>query len=978
MLSIAPVRGSMAAATYFAKDNYYTQGGEAPSAWHGRGAAALGLEGAVDKAVFERMLDGRITERVQIGRTRDGKLEHAPGWDLTFSAPKSVSLLAEIAGDRRLVAAHDAAVKTALDWLEQEGAVTRIRQGATVEEVSTTNLTVAVFRHDLSRAREPQLHSHAVVLNATQYEGAWRSLHSRALYELSKEAGIRYQHALAHQARQLGYDIETKPNGTFAIAGVSEDLVDRFSSRSRSVERWLESKGLDRESASGRQREAAAVHSRPGKRTVDREVLKEAWLAGAGREAPALSDLAAAASAHSQAPGFRDGLEDRTTSAALEAVRLAARNLAERDAAFAGRRLEGEAIRLSMGSTTADAIQQAIQALSRGGELVARMVLAYDRETRRFEPAPGWTTAAAIAQERRMLEAERAGRGRHAALLAAPAANRVVEAAQAASEAAGHSWTKGQIEATRGLLTVTDQVMGVQGFAGTAKTTTVLATVAHTAAELGYEVKGMAPTGSAALQLGQAIGQPATTLQRHIAELRPPAVKDSGKEAWIIDEASLVGASLMRQTLEAALRQGARVLLVGDVRQLASVEAGRAFGQLQEHGLRTFVLDEIVRQTNPQTLAAVEAAVRGDAARALARLDGGGGAVIEIGGRSMDRADALAARQQAIVRHYTGLSPEDRSRTIVLDPSRQGRDALNAMIRAELQQQGQVGSAELAAEILVSKGLTKTEAALALSYRKGDVVRFARAYHPKNQESIAKGEYLRVAGVDQKAGRVQLERAGGGFVVWQPASWGGNRVEAYRSESRAVSAGDRITWTRNEPSLGTVNGQSDIVASVDRNLRTITLDRGRAGKVTIDLSVANARHWDHGYVQTAYAAQGRTADRVIAHVESWRANLTNQRSFYVAISRAKAEAIVVTDDRAKLVEAIRERTGAAQAALDERAVANTALAAAHATRSGANAQTLAPTQAVQQDQERDRLDRQQRTLARQATKARSRDRGLSL
>src|SRR3546814_19306157 len=134
-----------------------------------------------------------------------------PGWDVTLSAPKSVSIMAEVAGDRRLIAAHGEAVRTAMAHIERHMAATRIRDGGTVNREATGNLVVASFQHGTSRSHDPQLHTHNVIMNATRDEdGAWRSLEPRALYQLQKQIGAIYRQELAFQVREPGYDLDRK------------------------------------------------------------------------------------------------------------------------------------------------------------------------------------------------------------------------------------------------------------------------------------------------------------------------------------------------------------------------------------------------------------------------------------------------------------------------------------------------------------------------------------------------------------------------------------------------------------------------------------------------------------------------------------------------------------------------------------------------------------------------------------------------
>ena len=207
--TIGAIGSSAAAANYFESDDYYADGGISPSEWQGEGAKALGLSGEVIRETFRAMLDGTLPNGQQLGTMREGKLQHRPGWDITLSAPKSVSIMAEVAGDRRLIAAHANAVKAAMAYVERHAAATRIRTDGGVERQTTDNLVIASFRHDTSRAQDPQLHTHNVIMNMTQdADGNWRSLEPRALYQLQKAIGAVYRQELAVGVRALGYGIE--------------------------------------------------------------------------------------------------------------------------------------------------------------------------------------------------------------------------------------------------------------------------------------------------------------------------------------------------------------------------------------------------------------------------------------------------------------------------------------------------------------------------------------------------------------------------------------------------------------------------------------------------------------------------------------------------------------------------------------------------------------------------------------------------
>lgn len=238
-------------------------------------------------------------------------------------------------------------------------------------------------------------------------------------------------------------------------------------------------------------------------------------------------------------------------------------------------------------------------------------------------------------------------------------------------------------------------------------------------------------------------------------------------------------------------------------------------------------------------------------------------------------------------------------------------------------------------ESLVNKGLTRAEARDPLSYGKGDVVRFAQDYADKG---VTRGEAFRVEGVDPAKAAVALRSEDGREVDWRLRQWGAGKVQLFEAQLLELRAGDSIRFTRNDREAGRVNGARAEIMAVDAAARTATV-RGSRGQVqTLHLDAARDRHIAHGYVDTAFAAQGRTADHVIIHADSRAANLVDQKSFYVGISRAKQSATIFTNDRAKLVSAINERAGTVQTAIAQAAIPQAAIAKASAS---GLAQTLA-------------------------------------
>lgn len=223
MLSIANVSSSaQAAAHYEQADDYYTAD-RSPSQWSGQAAAALGLEGAVKPEDLRAMLDGTLPNGEQLHNAAAGR---RGGTDLTFSAPKSVSVQALAGGDVRLLAAHETAVARALGHAETLAACRVTAEGVTTRQ-TTGVLAVAQFRHDLSRAADPQLHTHSVVLNVTQRaDGQWRALDNEPLYRNKMLLGALYRSELAKEVQALGYEVRiTHGDGRFELAHVCNEQL---------------------------------------------------------------------------------------------------------------------------------------------------------------------------------------------------------------------------------------------------------------------------------------------------------------------------------------------------------------------------------------------------------------------------------------------------------------------------------------------------------------------------------------------------------------------------------------------------------------------------------------------------------------------------------------------------------------------------------------------------------------------------------
>jgi len=953
MLSAHAVSSPHQAASYFDKDDYYRSGSLGPSAWFGEGAKALNLYGDVDRSTFQELLAGRLPDGTQLGTRTEADFNHKPGMDLTFSAPKSVSIMAEAVGDTRLIDAHDYAVRETLAQIEAQSLYTRVREDGEVKHVRTGNMTAALFRHDLNRNNDPDLHTHAVGINATRTsDGQWRSVEWRPALRQIKEYGKLYRTILAAEVVKLGYAIQIGKEATFELASVPPELVTQLSSRSSQIEERLEAQGLTRETATTEQKARATIQTRSAKTSVDRAELTTHWQNQIGAGFAALQQ--AADEARSK---IRPDHADHPTVASLAATRIvfdAIEQLSDRQAAFSHGQLRTLAMESGLGSMSPRAVDDTIRAFVEQGKLLPRDVTVPSHITRKDDLQAGYTTPDAVQTERRMLDYAEKGRGAVRALTSERTAESAVAAAEAASGRLGFKWNDEQRSATIGVLTSTDQITAIQGRAGTTKTTTVLATVIGVARAKGHRIVALAPTASAAATLGKATGTEAMTVHRFVGTAANQRTKPSafaklktlfaGKRepVWIVDEASLLGVRKMTELLSLANRYHARVILTGDYAQLGSVEAGRAFEQLIAAGVSTQRLENIQRQNTDVGRAAVNAAIRRDAAAALRLIASDNGRIIV----SHDYNQRIAE----IAALYTGLPREKRASTLVIDPSREGSEALKQAIR-----QGLLDKRELERDVstdgtrLIPKKLADTEKRHTRFYEPGDVLRFSRN-QTAGSERIASGEYLTVVSLGARS--LTVQRANGASFQWTPPKTTRD-IAVYQQFAGTLNAGERVRWTRNEgpsrrPSRnrghtrGLANGEFGTVSKIAGRQVELIMDNGKT--VTIDPTKRSDQHFDYGYAVTSYAAQGRTETLAIFHAESYRINLINAASFYVGLSRHKDAAIVVTDDRQGLINAINDRAGINSSALEIKSISDAAERTVRKESDLLNAPTINPVQ----------------------------------
>ena len=892
--SIGRVASAAAGAKYFESDGYYADGDpehRLASSWHGKGAEELGLKEHVSSDTFKTILEGHVVgTSTRLGRMRNGEHEHKPGTDITFSAPKSVSLAAYIGNDKRIINAHDKAVKSTLNYIEKNILQSRAVNPATgrLEPIGKQSMLSAIFRHDTSRNLDPQLHSHAVIANMSKGEdGKWRTIENRSLYENKMLIGAFYRNVLASELIGLGYTIDkTHAHGLFEIKGLySKEILQAFSTRSQEIKAAVKNMGGNAPPAALAARAALLTRSR--KAEPDREAVIAMWN-------KQMVDLGI--SPH-QAPSKSEDVSGKqesgnTTPSARAAVEWSARHLEERNSVFPQRDLLTSALAFKPGAIAVSAINDAIVDMTKEGRLIEAQT----------PGGAGYTTDITLSAERESIARMQSGQD---------VSRSLVRSEVIGKHLSETNLTDGQKGAVEIILASNDRVVGVQGYAGSGKTTMLNTMREIVEANKNIPILGFAPSASAANTLEGESGIESNTLQSFLAKYSAISEERAGKEmikSWqedvkgsiiIVDEASLMSSKQMRDLLRITdALQPSRVALIGDTKQLDAVDAGKPFWQLQHANMAVSVMDQIMRQTNPQLKAAVLEALSGRPREALEFL--GAENILET---SQDNLAETTARQ------WLALSSEDREKTAIIAPTHSLREEINSTIRTDFAENGIIHGDAVEIDRLISARMTGAESELAANYQEGQLVLFERDIRGAN---IEKGETFTVLGNDGH--QVFLARDDGEKIEIDPAGGAAGMMEVYDKSAMELRAGDVIRWTRNDKTHDLTNTHQAEVLEIKNDQVYLRGEDGR--DFTLPSNDPALQHSDYAFSATVHAYQGRTTDYVIAILDSTHPDLTTQKMLYVEASRAREGAIVITDDRENLADTLEMNTGDRPSAME--------------------------------------------------------------
>ena len=840
--------------SHLTANDYYCEKEKVTGKWIGQAAARLGIEGnaitgddAAFKALRQNLLpdgSGRLTPLCKENGVRF--------FDFQCSAQKSVSVMAVVMNDQRLYEAHDRASVKAFAELERFAA---FRHGRTRDPEITGNICAAAFRHDASRALDPQLHTHFVVANATYDEKSnrWLALDTCEMFRAIRYAGKVYQNELAIECRRLGYEIESARNEKgviegFEIAGVSQDIRDRYSKRRAEVEAGIERFRQEK----GRMPTVREIHfiTRETRNVKLDEIttpeVRERQLKQlSAEEQTVLEEIKQNAfEISSQDAGYQrsSGNEGLRMGSAWKALTRAVEHSFERKSVVKGHEVISEALNRNLGFIDLDALRGYMTSAYNG---MIRLTQAIKNPLLSSQ----WTSR----------------RGLHLERWSIDFVNQTQYCCRPLGETENVAFdfkSEEQRETVLETLNNRDRVYAIRGCAGAGKTT-CLSEIRKGLEAAGRTALYLAPTSSAVEVLRKDGFTAATTVDDFLTN-KNTSLTDA---VIIVDESSLQSNEMGAAVLAAA--RNSRVLFVGDTRQHVSVEAGDFLRVLEQHSkLNYSELKDIRRQQVKEYNNAVRSLSRGDAEGGMKQLD-------ELGWIQQGRGAYINQAADAYI--AATADGTDLDRCIAISPTWDENHRFTDAIRRKMKERGLINDG-ITINVCNQLDWTIEQKKTVGNYRRGMLLTFN-----SNVKSISRGQTLEVERIE--SGELWLKGKNKPFNAEEYAK----KFSVSLPRAIDLAVGDKILIRRNHREFGLINGK---VLTVDRINADGSIDT-REGKHI----PAEYKHYCHGYVVTSYKSQGRTHEDVIIAAEKLDA-----KAAYVACSRGRQSANVFTPDKENLFE----------------------------------------------------------------------------
>lgn len=867
MVSMSKPQSVAQAQGYLTKENYYQKNSE-KGYFYGKGLEVLGLQEGLEitPEMYEKLLNGYHPVTGEALVINAGNAERRAGMDVTFSAPKSVSVLMEFheGNDENSKAfeirnAHDLAVKTAMKKLENEYAKTRIYDVFGDRKRVDAKIVYGTFQHDISREVmgqiDPQLHSHNFIFSTVFYHDKEKNivrnlaLSNEEIYQNKMYLGQIYRSELAKNLKNLGYEIEVsdRKNGFFEIAGFEKNQLEEFSNRSKLIREVLPKyrekyPNMDENELL----QVIVKDTKKAKKEIDREAVREQNLQRM-ESVNIDKSMVETLDDHEKKVVILEPLIQDHIDRSLE-------NLTEKQSVFTREDLYKELLKYGLEYGYSEEIYQ---------PFVAKRADLFQLDKNVF------STEKMIKAEKNIIFSIHENRGK--GIVFEPYEGERINEFLKENYS---NMTAGQDKMVRFILGNEDQFIAVQGDAGTGKTYAAKAVKEFLEQHFPEQkIRGISYTGKASDGLEKESGIKSETVHSFLLK---DAGRDEKNRVLIVDEAGMIGSFQMNEIIENAKAKGDKVVFIGDTKQFKSIAAGRAFADMQKYGIKTVHMNEVLRQESDYTKESVSLLKSREVEKSINVL------------QSRDKIieNSTEDLREKISGTFANLSKKRQKETLIISSTNKDRRAINDRIREKL------GKGGRSFEVYENVSLQGISAHYTQEYKQG--------YHVVIDGKIKgfkKGEQLEIKEIlDDK--RLMVQSKGKNAKPKELNVYDhGSSLQVYRRTQKSFEKGDVIVFNKNkkiskgkEKEIRVRNGERAVIKSINKKGDIVT-DTGKR------FNIHKMNYVDHGYAITDVKSQGVTTKSVMILAKS---DMANFNSFYTQITRAKQDITLYTDNLEQL------------------------------------------------------------------------------
>lgn len=891
MLSLSKLSVAQAS-SYFKKDSYYQ---ENSGEWQGRGADDLGLIGGIVHSDYHSVVNNvNPNTKEPLTRTYSDRTR-VPGIDLTFSAPKGLSVLA--AFDPELLEAHNQAVTDTLSYIEDNLLTTRDNTTPLREQVHTGSMIASKFTHSFSRELDPQLHTHCFISNATQLpNGKWQSLSMENFFSNTLFLGAAYRSNLANNLAIAGYEISYDDRGLFDLKGFDKSISDHFSTRSQQIaEKFSALKEEFPSISDTKLKQMAALDTRQPKPNISFSEIRSSWKDQL-QDKFGLNPQQLIDSSHKKSTiisKIRSYFQKDYWVSPVDVIDKSAQLLTTNESTFSKKDILVASMKMapqfSIG-TLSHALDQQMQN--------SQILFAHDSSDR-------LTTPEIHKAERNVIDSLRRGQNKSFSFAS-------LDNAISFMDQSSLKLTQGQESMVTSILSTKDQFFAIQGDAGTGKTTALqvvkqfvddkqsvikqlgqgnLGGATKAFFSKNRTIRGMAFTGKAANEIFEGSGIESTTIDSFLNSIKraqsgyskDTSILEKG-QTWIVDESSMLGSKQFSSLVDVAKSLDSKIIFIGDTKQLPSISAGKLFETAMKDKAINFVeMNEVMRQTESWYKTATEQFKSGDINSAFKTLSE----------NNSIQQSTVADLQPKVVDWFLS---NDYKNSLVVTPLNKDREALNLTIRSSLQNRGDISTKDHNFNISLPVSTDTHSSYLANSYSEGNTV-----VQMRSDTNLKQFQQYDVIGMGANNNILVVKDPKTGKNLDINLLDHGSTLNQQTTKQQSFSEGEKIVFLKNDKFLNVQNGTTGFITDIKKDQISVSFPDSKRNDITFSAKSYNS--FTHGWAVTDYKSQGYTANKVAVMYPSNYAKGMSFQSVYVALTRGRSDIKVFTDNVDKLISA---------------------------------------------------------------------------